>query len=85
MTEGIKELKYEPKGKVFVKSVQPGTLVAGSGLAAGDRIIAVDNVKVTGPAHAQKAIAGKIGSVMVIDVMHGGEHLSIVIQRVRVY
>ncbi len=73
------------KGKVFVKSVQPGTLVAGSGLAAGDRIIAVDNIKVTGPAHAQKAIAGKIGSVMVIDVMHGGEHLSIVIQRVRVY
>ncbi len=73
------------RGKVFVKSVQPGTLAAGSGLAAGDRIIAVDNVKVTGPAHAQKAIAGKIGSVMVIDVMHGGEHLSIVIQRVRVY
>lgn len=73
------------KGKVFVKSVQPGTLVAGAGLAAGDRIIAVDNVKITGPAQARKAIAGKIGSVIVIEVVHNDEHLSIVIQRVRVY
>ncbi len=72
------------RGKVFVKSVQPGTLVAGAGLAVGDRIIAVDNVKISGPAHALKAIAGRIGSVVVIDVMHNGEHLSIVIQRVRI-
>jgi hypothetical protein len=71
-------------GKVFVGSVQPGTLAAGAGLAAGDRIIAVDNVKITSPAQARRAIAGRIGSVVVIGVVHKNEHLSIVIQRVRV-
>ncbi len=67
-----------------VRSVQPGSLVAGAGLSPGDRILTVDGVKVKGPGHARQAINGKIGTVVIMEVLHKGAHLSIVVQRVRI-
>jgi len=71
-------------GKVVVKSVQPGSRVAQAGLAAGDRIVAVDGVKVSSPAQARNAISGPVGSVVMLEVDHGGERVNVVVQRVRV-
>jgi hypothetical protein len=71
-------------GKVIVKSVQPGSRVANAGLSVGDRIVAVDGVKVGSPAQARNAIAGPIGSVVMLEVVHDGERVNVVVQRVRV-
>jgi S1-C subfamily serine protease len=71
-------------GKVIVKSVQPGSRVAQAGLSVGDRIVSVDGVAVTSPAQARNAIAGPIGSVVMIEVVDKGERVNVVVQRVRV-
>jgi len=71
-------------GGVIVKSVQPGSQVAGAGLAAGDRVVAVDGAPVKSVAQAKAAIAGRMGTVVMIEVVHQGEHLNVVVQRVRV-
>jgi hypothetical protein len=73
-----------PSGGVIVRSVQPGSQVAGAGLAAGDRIVAVDGAPVNSVAQAKAAIAGRMGTVVMIEVVHQGEHLNVVVQRVRV-
>ncbi len=71
-------------GNVVVKKVAPGSHVAAAGLRTGDRIVAVDGRKVQTPAQAKQAIAGPIGSVVMLEVVHGGESVSVVVQRVRV-
>jgi hypothetical protein len=71
-------------GGVVVKSVQPGSQVAAAGLAAGDRLVAVDGAPVKSVAQAKAAIAGRMGTVVMLEVVHGGEHLNVVVQRVRV-
>jgi hypothetical protein len=73
-----------PSGGVIVKSVQPGSQVAGAGLAAGDRVVAVDGAPVKSVAQAKAAIQGRLGTVVMIEVVHQGEHLNVVVQRVRV-
>ena len=71
-------------GAVIVKSVQPGSQVAAAGLMAGDRLVAVDGAPVKSVAQAKAAIAGRMGTVVMIEVVHQGEHLNVVVQRVRV-
>jgi hypothetical protein len=71
-------------GKVIVKSVQPGSRVANAGLKAGDRIVSVDGAKVSNPEQARRAISGPIGTVVMIGVIHKGERVNVVVQRVRV-
>jgi large repetitive protein len=72
------------KGGVFVRAVQPGSEVAGAGLVAGDRIIAVDGAPVKNAQQAKAAIAGRVGTVVMLEVVHEGERLNVVVQRVRV-
>lgn len=71
-------------GNVVVRSVSPGSLVEGAGLARGDKILTVDGARVKSPAHARSAISGRIGTVVVLEVDQGGEFVNIVVQRVRV-
>jgi hypothetical protein len=71
-------------GNVVVKGVSAGSQVAAAGLRAGDRIVAVDGKRVQTPAQAREAIGGAIGSVVMIEVVHGGESVNLVVQRVRV-
>jgi len=71
-------------GGVFVRAVQPGSQVAGAGLAAGDRVVAVDGAPIKSVAQAKAAIAGRIGTVVMLEVVHEGEHINVVVQRVRV-
>jgi hypothetical protein len=71
-------------GAVVVKSVQPGSQVAAAGLMAGDRLVAVDGAPVKSVAQAKAAIAGRNGTVVMLEVVHDGEHLNVVVQRVRV-
>ncbi len=70
--------------RVIVKSIRPGSRVANAGLSKGDRIIAIDNKKVTGPTSARQAIKGPIGSVVMLKVDSNGELFTVVVQRVRV-
>jgi membrane-associated protease RseP (regulator of RpoE activity) len=72
-------------GSVVVKSVQPGSLVAGAGLRAGDRILTIDGAPVKSPAQARQAIEGRIGTVVMLEVFHDGEVVNVVVQRVRVH
>lgn len=72
------------QGGVVVKSVQPGSGVAGAGLVAGDRVVAVDGTPVKGVQQAKALIAGRIGTVVMLEVIHDGERLNVVVQRVRV-
>ncbi|MCP4604842.1 MAG: hypothetical protein GY847_30705 [Proteobacteria bacterium] len=72
-------------GRAVVKRVQSGSRVAVAGLSEGDRIVAVDGKKIAGPAAARKAIAGPIGSVVMLKIESGdGEIFNVVVQRVRV-
>lgn len=71
-------------GNVVVKSVSPGSLVAGAGLAPGDRILEVDGTAVKSPAHARRAIEGRIGTVVILNVARGADRVSMVVQRVRI-
>ncbi|MCK9460165.1 MAG: PDZ domain-containing protein [Proteobacteria bacterium] len=73
-----------PSGGVIVKMVQPGSQVAGAGLAVGDRLVAVDGTPVQSVAQAKAAIQGRLGTVVMLEVIHQGEHLNVVVQRVRV-
>jgi membrane-associated protease RseP (regulator of RpoE activity) len=73
-----------PSGGVIVRSVQPGSQVAGAGLAIGDRLVAVDGAPVKSVGQAKAAIAGRLGTVVMLEVVHQGEHLNVVVQRVRV-
>ncbi len=71
-------------GKIIVTHIQSGSRVAMAGLSKGDRIIAIDNRKMSGPASARRALEGPIGSVVTMTIESGGEQFTVIVQRVRV-
>ena len=50
----------------------------------GAKLLRVDGVPVANPAQARAAVNGRIGSVVMLDVIQDGEPLSVVVQRVRI-
>ncbi len=71
-------------GKIVVTRISPGSRVALAGLSKGDRIVAINNRKMSGPAAARRAIEGPIGSVVTMTIENKGERFTIIVQRVRV-
>lgn len=71
-------------GSVVVTAVSKGSRVAIAGLTTGCRILSVDGHPVRGPSDAKKAIAGSIGSVVMLEVTEpeGDAPFTIVVQRV---
>ena len=71
-------------GHVVVNSVEPGSGVAAAGLKVRARLLRIDGVNVQSVAQARTALLGRIGSVVMLDVLQDGEPLSLVVQRVSV-
>jgi hypothetical protein len=71
-------------GKIVVTHIQSGSRVAMAGLSKGDRIIAINNRKLSGPASARRALEGPIGSVVTMTIASDGEQFTVIVQRVRV-
>ena len=71
-------------GKVIVTHIRPGSRVAMAGLSKGDRIVAINNRKISSPAAARRAIQGPIGSVVTMTIENQGEQFTVIVQRVRI-
>jgi protocatechuate 3,4-dioxygenase beta subunit len=71
-------------GKIIVTHIQSGSRVAMAGLSKGDRIVAINNRKLSGPASARRALEGPIGSVVTMTIENDGEQFTVIVQRVRV-
>jgi S1-C subfamily serine protease len=71
-------------GKIIVTHIRPGSRVAMAGLSKGDRIIAINNRKMSGPASTRRALEGPIGSVVTITIESHGEQFTVIVQRVRI-
>jgi C-terminal processing protease CtpA/Prc len=50
-------------------------------LLKGHRILAIDGEQVNGPNQARQALAGPIGSVVMLEVEYKGERFTVVVQR----
>jgi protocatechuate 3,4-dioxygenase beta subunit len=71
-------------GNIIVTHIRPGSRVAMAGLSKGDRIVAINNRKMLGPAAARRALSGPIGSVVTMTIKNKGEQFTVIVQRVRV-
>jgi len=69
-------------GAVVVTAVGIGSQVAETGLKAGAILKKVDGAPVSSAAAAKKALSGRIGSVVLIEVLQEDTPLSLVVQRV---
>jgi regulator of sigma E protease len=68
---GTGELQYD------VKNVNPGELAEQSGLKAGDKIVAVDNVKIISANDLPKKLAAVKNGQVTLQVLRGSEQLDL--------
>lgn len=81
---GVVPIHVQRRNKgIVITKVQAGSQVAAAGLKVGAVLKKIDGRKVSGIAMANKELHGKIGSVVIIEVIQDGEQLSVVIQRER--
>ncbi len=77
---GLREVGIEPAGQAVVAEVVPNSPAARAGLAAGDRIAAVDGVKLHSPEQLSQHLEGKQWGEVTLTVVRGDRTLEVAVR-----